>query len=89
MGQLISSLFHEAFGNEWLDRCNDQSAFDVSTGRMVMTTDGYVVSPLFFPGAISALLRCTAPSMTSRWPARVRSICRQVSSSRRGSASLT
>jgi len=50
MGQLISSLFHEAFGNEWLDRCNDQSAFDVSTGRMVMTTDGYVVSPLFFPG---------------------------------------
>ncbi|MDU6374430.1 MAG: hydrogenase expression/formation protein HypE, partial [Bradyrhizobium sp.] len=31
-------------------RGNDQSAFDVATGRMVMTTDGYVVSPLFFPG---------------------------------------
>ncbi|MCP3476031.1 hydrogenase expression/formation protein HypE [Bradyrhizobium sp. CCGUVB1N3] len=50
MVQLISGLFHEAFGNEWLARGNDQSAFDVCAGRMVMTTDGYVVSPLFFPG---------------------------------------
>ena len=31
-------------------RGNDQSAFDIAGGRMVMTTDGYVVSPLFFPG---------------------------------------
>ena len=50
MAQLIAGLFHEAFGNEWLARGNDQSAFDVATGWMVMTTDGYVVSPLFFPG---------------------------------------
>ncbi|WP_027554420.1 hydrogenase expression/formation protein HypE [Bradyrhizobium sp. Cp5.3] len=50
MSQLISGLFHEAFGNEWLARGNDQSAFDVNGGRMVMTTDGYVISPLFFPG---------------------------------------
>lgn len=50
MAQLIAGLYHEAFGNEWLARGNDQSAFDVATGRMVMTTDGYVVSPLFFPG---------------------------------------
>ncbi|KRR02248.1 hydrogenase expression/formation protein HypE [Bradyrhizobium jicamae] len=50
MAQLISGLFHEAFGNEWLARGNDQSAFDVRAGRMVMTTDGYVISPLFFPG---------------------------------------
>lgn len=50
MGQLIAGIFHEAFGNEWLARGNDQSAFDVAAGRMVMTTDGYVVSPLFFPG---------------------------------------
>ncbi|MGY4498146.1 hydrogenase expression/formation protein HypE [Bradyrhizobium sp. GM24.11] len=50
MSQLISGLFHEAFGNEWLACGNDQSAFDVGAGRMVMTTDGYVVSPLFFPG---------------------------------------
>lgn len=50
MVRLISGLFHQAFGNEWLAGCNDQSAFCVSTGRMVMTTDAYVVSPLFFPG---------------------------------------
>ncbi|WP_439373400.1 hydrogenase expression/formation protein HypE [Bradyrhizobium sp. DASA03120] len=50
MAQLISGLFHEAFGNEWLARGNDQSAFDVRAGRLAMSTDAYVVSPLFFPG---------------------------------------
>ncbi len=50
MSQLISGLFHEALDNKWLRRGNDQSAFEVSGGRLVMTTDGYVVSPLFFPG---------------------------------------
>lgn len=50
MAQLISGLFHQSFGNPWLARGNDQSVFDVNAGRMVMTTDGYVVSPLFFPG---------------------------------------
>ena len=50
MTQLIADIFHEALDNEWLRRGNDQSAFDVAGGRMVMTTDGYVVSPIFFPG---------------------------------------
>ncbi len=50
MGQLIEGIFHKAFDNEWLRAGNDQSAFTVPGGRMVMTTDGYVVSPLFFPG---------------------------------------
>ncbi|MDE2133179.1 MAG: hydrogenase expression/formation protein HypE [Alphaproteobacteria bacterium] len=50
MSQLISGLFYEALDNKWLRRGNDQSAFEVSGGRLVMTTDGYVVSPLFFPG---------------------------------------
>jgi hydrogenase expression/formation protein HypE len=50
MAQLIAQIFHAAFDNEWLRQGNDQSAFDVPQGRMVMTTDGYVVSPLFFPG---------------------------------------
>ncbi|MBP2448319.1 hydrogenase expression/formation protein HypE [Rhizobium leguminosarum] len=50
MGQLIEGIFHRAFDNEWLRAGNDQSAFTVPGGRMVMTTDGYVVSPLFFPG---------------------------------------
>jgi hydrogenase expression/formation protein HypE len=50
MAQLIADIFHEALDNEWLRQGNDQAAFDVSAGRMVMTTDGYVISPLFFPG---------------------------------------
>ena len=50
MSQLISDLFHEALDNEWLRRGNDPAAFDVVGGRMVMTTDSYVISPLFFPG---------------------------------------
>lgn len=50
MGQLIEGIFHKAFDNDWLRAGNDQSVFPVSGGRMVMTTDGYVVSPLFFPG---------------------------------------
>ena len=50
MGRLIEDVFHAAFDNAWLRAGNDQSAFDVQAGRMVMTTDSYVVSPLFFPG---------------------------------------
>lgn len=50
MAQLIEDIFLKAFDNDWLRAGNDQSAFDVPAGRMVMTTDGYVVSPLFFPG---------------------------------------
>lgn len=50
MGQLIEDVFLAAFDNDWLRAGNDQSAFDVAAGRMVMTTDAYVVSPIFFPG---------------------------------------
>jgi hydrogenase expression/formation protein HypE len=50
MAQLIAGIFHEALDNDWLRRGNDQAAFDVEGGRLVMTTDGYVISPIFFPG---------------------------------------
>jgi hydrogenase expression/formation protein HypE len=50
MAQLIADIFHDALDNEWLRRGNDQAAFDVAAGRMVMSTDSYVISPLFFPG---------------------------------------
>ena len=50
MAQLIADVFHKALDNDWLRQGNDQAAFDVAGGRMVMTTDGYVISPLFFPG---------------------------------------
>ncbi|CAA7626864.1 hydrogenase expression/formation protein HypE [Magnetospirillum sp. SS-4] len=55
MAQLVEEMFIRAFDNEALNQRNDQAAFDVPPellkgGRMVMTTDGYVISPLFFPG---------------------------------------
>lgn len=50
MAQLIDELFLRAFDNAWLRQRNDQAAFDVPAGRLVMATDSHVVSPLFFPG---------------------------------------
>ena len=50
MAQLIDELFVAAFDNEWLRLLNDQARFAVRAGRMVMSTDSHVVSPLFFPG---------------------------------------
>jgi hydrogenase expression/formation protein HypE len=50
MAQLIDELFRKAFDNPYLDQGNDQAAFDPPSGRMVMSTDAYVIWPLFFPG---------------------------------------
>jgi hydrogenase expression/formation protein HypE len=50
MAQLIDDLFVPAFDNPLLRQLNDQASFIVPGGRMVMATDGHVVSPLFFPG---------------------------------------
>ncbi len=50
MARLIDGLFARAFDNPILAAGNDQAMFEVPAGRMVMTTDGYVISPLFFPG---------------------------------------
>ncbi len=50
MTELVESLFVAAFDNELLRQGNDQAMFEVTEGRMVMTTDGFVISPLFFPG---------------------------------------
>jgi hydrogenase expression/formation protein HypE len=50
MAQLIDRLFIKHFDNELLLQGNDQAMFNVEPGRLVMSTDGHVVSPLFFPG---------------------------------------
>ncbi|MBL1256876.1 hydrogenase expression/formation protein HypE [Methylocystis sp. Sn-Cys] len=50
MAQLIADIFHAALDNDWLRQGNDQSVFEAPKGRMAMTTDAFVVSPLFFPG---------------------------------------
>ncbi|HIJ22515.1 MAG: hydrogenase expression/formation protein HypE [Gammaproteobacteria bacterium] len=50
MAQLIDELFVEHFDNELLRQANDQATFDIPAGRMSISTDGHVISPLFFPG---------------------------------------
>ncbi len=50
MAQLVEQLFAAAFDNRYLGQKNDQAVLDPPGGRLVMTTDGYVVSPLFFAG---------------------------------------
>jgi len=50
MAQLIEELFTKHFDNDLLRQGNDQALFDAPKGRMVMSVDGHVVSPLFFPG---------------------------------------
>lgn len=50
MAQLIEELFKKQLDNELLRQGNDQAMFDPPPGRMVISTDGHVIAPLFFPG---------------------------------------
>ena len=50
MAQLVDELFVRHFDNELLRQANDQASFEISAGRMSISTDGHVISPLFFPG---------------------------------------
>ena len=50
MAKLIESLFVKHFDNELLRQGNDQALFNIEAGRMVMSTDSHVITPLFFPG---------------------------------------
>jgi len=47
---LIEALFLDAFRNPQLERMEDQAVFPVADVAVALTTDSYVVSPLFFPG---------------------------------------
>lgn len=47
---LVEHLFLPAFSNPSLDALADASVLDLPAGRVAMTTDAFVVRPLFFPG---------------------------------------
>ena len=47
---LIEDMFASTFSNEWLDPLHDGAVIDVTSGRMAVSTDSFVISPLFFPG---------------------------------------
>ena len=48
--QLLEEMFGRAFGNPLLDARHDSAQFAVPPGRLALTTDSYVVRPIFFPG---------------------------------------
>ncbi len=48
--QLVSEVFAAAFENPWLAQGNDQAVLARPEDALVLTTDSYVVSPIFFPG---------------------------------------
>ncbi len=48
--ELIERMFLPRFANEILNRLEDQAVFEPGPGRLALTTDSFVVDPLFFPG---------------------------------------
>jgi len=50
MQKLIHEIFLEAFSNSYLNALQDSAVLPAQDGRLAMTTDSYVVQPLFFPG---------------------------------------
>jgi hydrogenase expression/formation protein HypE len=50
MAELISDLSAQHLTNPILDQGNDTALLPPAAGRLVMSTDGHVISPIFFPG---------------------------------------
>jgi hydrogenase expression/formation protein HypE len=48
--ELVRDIFLPAFQNPVLARLDDQAIVNVNGQRLAMTTDSFVVKPLFFPG---------------------------------------
>jgi len=54
--ELVEHLFLPAFRNPALENLGDAAVLDLGAGRIAMSTDSFVVQPLFFPGgSIGAL----------------------------------
>jgi hydrogenase expression/formation protein HypE len=47
---LIEAIFLDAFRNPLLEPLEDSASLRINDTRLALTTDSYVVSPLFFPG---------------------------------------
>jgi len=48
--ELVEHLFLPAFRNAALENLGDAAVLDLPSGRLAMSTDSFVVQPLFFPG---------------------------------------
>lgn len=63
---LIEAIFLEAFRNPLLEELGDAAQLRLGDAGVALTTDSFVVSPLFFPAGTSAIWPSTARSTT--WP---------------------
>ena len=48
--RLIDEVFKQAWQNEIMETMLDGAIFDIPAGRLAMSTDSFVITPLFFPG---------------------------------------
>jgi hydrogenase expression/formation protein HypE len=48
--ELVEHLFLPAFRNAALENLGDAAVLNLATGKLAMSTDSFVVQPLFFPG---------------------------------------
>jgi len=48
--QMIDQIFLKYFSNQMLEQLSDAAVFTVPEGRLALTTDSFVVDPVFFPG---------------------------------------
>ena len=48
--ELVEHLFLPAFRNPALENLGDAAVLELSSGKLAMSTDSFVVQPLFFPG---------------------------------------
>jgi hydrogenase expression/formation protein HypE len=48
--ELVQKIFLPAFDNPYLARLDDQAVFELNDARLALTTDSFVVTPIFFPG---------------------------------------
>jgi len=57
--ELIHTYFLPRFANPYLEKMDDSAVVEIPQGRVAMTTDCYVVDPIFFPGGnIGSLAIC-------------------------------
>jgi hydrogenase expression/formation protein HypE len=50
MNDLIGKLFLWAFDNPYLNKLDDQAVVEINGVRLAVSTDSFVVDPIFFPG---------------------------------------
>lgn len=70
--EIIETVFRPAFGESAQKHRHDSAVFDAPGKRLALTTDGYVVKPMFFPGGDIGKLAVVGTindlAMSGAWP---------------------